>query len=78
MAAMVMVAAAFTMRPMRGRRVGLLVLAAFAAGVGLFFLRNLAQVLGEAGQIPPTLAAVTPPLVAALLALALLLRLEDG
>ncbi|WP_299359194.1 LPS export ABC transporter permease LptG [uncultured Paracoccus sp.] len=78
MGAMILVAAAFTMRPVRGRRVGVLVLGAFVAGVGLFFLRNLAQVLGESGQVPPALAALAPPAVAALLALALLLRLEDG
>lgn len=78
MGAMILIAAAFTMRPVRGRRVGMLVLGAFVAGVGLFFLRNLAQVLGESGQVPPVLAALAPPAVAALLALALLLRLEDG
>ncbi|MBV0890560.1 LPS export ABC transporter permease LptG [Paracoccus sp. Z118] len=78
MAAMILIAAAFTMRPVRGRRVSLLVLGAFAAGLGLFFLRNLAQVLGETGQVPPVMAAFAPPTAAALLALALLLRLEEG
>lgn len=78
MAAMVMVAGVFTMRPARGRRTGLLVLGAFAAGVALFFLRNLAQVLAEAGDAPAVFAALSPPLIAALLALAALLRLEDG
>ncbi|WP_134727104.1 LPS export ABC transporter permease LptG [Paracoccus luteus] len=78
MAAMVMLAAVFTMRPPRGRRTGVLVLAAFAAGVGLFFLRNLAQVMGETGQVPAAAAAFAPPAAAVLLALAALLRLEDG
>lgn len=78
MVAMVIVAAVFTMRPMRGRRTGILVLGAFSAGVALFFLRNLAQVLGEAGEAPPSFAAMSPPLIAALLALAALLKLEDG
>lgn len=78
MAAMVLLAAVFTMRPPRGRRTGVLVLGAFAAGVGLFFLRNLAQVMGEAGQVPAAAAAFAPPSAAALLALAALLRLEDG
>lgn len=78
MGAMVMVAAVFTMRPMRGRKAGVLVLSAFIAGVGLFFLRNLTQVLGETGEIPPLLAAFVPPLAAAMLALAALLGLEDG
>ena len=77
MGAMVMVAAVFTMRPMRGRRSGMLVLTAFIAGVALFFLRNLTQVLGEAGEVPPAFAAFTTPLVAALLALTVLLRLEE-
>lgn len=78
MAAMVMIAAVFTMRPMRGRRAGVLVLGAFAAGVGLFFLRNLTQVLGEAGEVPAAMAAFAPPLVGALLALAALLQSEEG
>lgn len=78
MAAMVLVAAAFTMRHMRGRNTGGAVLMAFGAGIGLFFLRNLAQVLGDSGQVPPALAGWTPPLVGGLLALALILAREDG
>ncbi|MFG6081754.1 LPS export ABC transporter permease LptG [Paracoccus litorisediminis] len=78
MAAMVAIAAAFTMRHMRGRKMGMLVLGAFGCGIGLFFLRNLAQVLGENGDIPPVLAGWTPPIVALLFALGALLRLEDG
>lgn len=78
LAAMVAIAAVFTMRHMRGRKAGLLVLAAFGCGIGLFFLRNLAQVLGDNGGIPPALAGWAPPIVALLFALGALLRLEDG
>lgn len=78
MAAMVVVAAVFTMRHMRGRKMGLLVLAAFGSGIALFFLRNLAQVLGDNGGIPAALAGWAPPIVALLFALGALLRLEDG
>lgn len=78
MAAMVLVAAAFAMRPARGRSTGAAVLLAFGAGLGLFFLRNLAQVLGDNGQVPPILAGWTPPLVGGFLALALILVREDG
>lgn len=78
MAAMVLVAAVFTMRNMRGRKMGLLVLGAFASGVVLFFLRNMAQVLGENGDIPPELAGWAPPLIAIMFALGVLLQLEDG
>ena len=78
MAAMVAIAAVFTMRHMRGRKTGILVLSAFACGIGLFFLRNLAQVLGDNGGIPPALAGWAPPIVALFFALGALLRLEDG
>lgn len=78
MAAMVLVAAVFTMRHMRGRKMGMLVLAAFGCGIVLFFFRNLAQVLGDNGDIPPVLAGWAPPLIAMLFALGVLLRLEDG
>lgn len=78
LAAMVLVAAGFTMRHARGGKTGQMVLYALLGGFGMFFLRNFAQVLGEAGQIPVLMAAWTPPLAASFLALALLLHLEDG
>ena len=78
MGAMVLIAAAFAMRPSRGRRIAAMVLGGFGAGLGLFFLRNLAQVLGETGQVPPAMAAFAPIAVAVMLALALLLKLEEG
>ena len=51
---------------------------AVLAGVVIFFLRNFAQVLGENGQIPVVLAAWAPPVAAVMMALGLLLHLEDG
>lgn len=78
MASMVVVAAGFTMRHVRGRNTGVAVLLAFGAGIGVFFLRNLAQVLGDNGQVAPWIAAWAPPAVAALLGLALILQREDG
>ncbi|MDO5605971.1 MAG: LPS export ABC transporter permease LptG [Paracoccus sp. (in: a-proteobacteria)] len=78
LAAMVMIASVFTMRHMRGRKTGGLVLGAFAAGLGLFFLRNLAQVLGDNAGVPPSMAGWAPPVVALLFATGALLQLEDG
>jgi lipopolysaccharide export system permease protein len=78
LAAMVLVAAGFTMRHARFGKTGTLVLLAILCGFLIFFLRNFAQVLGENGQIPVSLAAWTPPLAAVLMALGLLLHLEDG
>lgn len=78
MLAMLLIAACFTMRQLRGSRTGILVLAAFASGLALFFLRYFAQVLGERGDIAAPLAAWTPPVAAILIALGWLLRSEDG
>lgn len=78
LAAMVLIAAGFTLHHTRGGKVGVRVLLAVLAGFALFFLRNFAQVLGENGQIPVDLAAWAPPVIAVLAALGLLLHLEEG
>ncbi len=76
--AMVLIAAGFTMRPGRMTKTGTLVLLALLCGFAVFFLRNFGQILGENGQIPVDLAAWIPPLAATMLALGLLLHVEDG
>ena len=78
LAGMVMIAASFTMDHVRFGGTGRKVLLALGAGLGLFFLRNIAQVLGDNGQIPVTLAAWAPPVIGLLLPLALILHREDG
>jgi lipopolysaccharide export system permease protein len=78
LAAMVLVAAGFTMRHARFGKTGTMVILALGGGFAIFFLRNFAQVLGDNGQIPIAMAAWTPPLAAALFATGLLLHLEDG
>jgi len=78
LAAMALLAAAFTMRHVRRGRVGLMALLAFGSGVAALLLRNFAQALGENGLLPVLLAAWAPPLVALLAALTLMLYLEDG
>jgi lipopolysaccharide export system permease protein len=75
---MVLIAAGFTMRHARFGKTGVLVLMAILGGFFMFFLRNFAQVLGENGQIPITLAAWASPTAATLFALGLLLHLEEG
>jgi lipopolysaccharide export system permease protein len=76
--AMVLIAAGFTMRHVRFGGTGTMVLYAMLSGFAIFFLRNFAQALGETGQIPIALAAWSPPVAAVMLALGLLLHLEDG
>jgi lipopolysaccharide export system permease protein len=76
--AMVLMAAGFTMRHARTTPTSSLVLAALLAGFAVFFLRNLGQIMGDNGQVPVFLAAWTVPVAATLMALGLLLHLEDG
>ncbi len=76
--ALVLVAAAFTMRHARTSNTGVSVLTSIMLGFTLYYLRNFAQVLGENGQIPVTLAAWAPPIASFLLAFGILLHMEDG
>ncbi|MBC7163435.1 MAG: LPS export ABC transporter permease LptG [Roseovarius sp.] len=76
--ALVLMAAAFTIGHVRGANVGLRVLSAVISGFGLYYIRNFAQILGENGQIPVSLAAWAPSVAALLLAVGILLHLEDG
>lgn len=78
LAAMVLVGAMFCLRHARAGGAGLALLATVLAGFALFFFRNFAQVLGENGQIPLALAIWAPPVAAILLAVGVLLQLEDG
>jgi len=75
---MVLVGAVFTMGHTRFARTGTMVLSAIAMGFGLFFIRNLASILGDNGQIPMLLAAWAPPAAGIMLTLGLLLHMEDG
>ena len=76
--AMVLVAAAFTMRHTRAGGTGTAVLAAILLGFGLYFIRSFAQILGENGQISILMAAWAAPVASVMLGLGLLLRAEDG
>ena len=78
LAAMVLVAAGFTMRHTRFGRTGLMVLLSIGLGFAIYFLRNFAQILGNSGQLPVGLAAWTVPVAAVILSMGILLNLEDG
>lgn len=76
--AMVLIGAVFTLRHTRFGRTGIMVLGAVLAGFTLYFTASLTHVMGENGQVPITLAVWSPPIAAILLAMGLLLHLEDG
>lgn len=78
LAAMVFLAATFSLRLTRLGGVPQLAVAGILAGFLLYFLSDLASALGLSGRLPPPLAAWVPTLVALLLGLTMLFHLEDG
>jgi lipopolysaccharide export system permease protein len=75
---MTVVAAGFSMRPTRRGGVARMVGSGVAAGFALFTLSKIAEEFGQSGALPPLLAAWAPAAAGLLLALSLLLHLEDG
>lgn len=77
-AAMVLIAASFSLRMQRRGGTTLMIGAGIAAGFALYFLSDVVFALGLSATIPIALAAWTPTGVAWLLGTTLLLHLEDG
>lgn len=75
---MALLAAGFSMRHNRRGGVAQMIGAGVAAGFALFVVTRVTEEFGEAGSLPPMLAAWAPSLAGLLLAVALLLHLEDG
>ena len=76
--AMVLIAAMFSLRPVRSGGGLSLFLFAVGAGFALYVLSEVSTALGESGIAPVALAAWTPAIVATLAAISGLLYLEDG
>ncbi len=76
--AMVLIGAAFSMRHARFGGLGTMALGCVLTGFGYFFLSDVTSALGASGAVPVMLAGWAPPFAAVLLALGLLLHLEDG
>ncbi|MBY8975656.1 LPS export ABC transporter permease LptG [Rhodobacteraceae bacterium NNCM2] len=76
--AMVLIGAAFSMRHARFGGLGVMALGCVLTGFGYFFLSDVTSALGASGAVPVMLAGWAPPFAAVLLALGLLLHLEDG
>jgi lipopolysaccharide export system permease protein len=75
---MVLLAAAFTFRPVRtGRTLIMLVMGIFS-GFALYFLRDFAYALGTSGALSTPLAAALPPVLTGIVGATLLLYQEDG
>ncbi len=77
-AAMVLLAASFSLRPQRRGRVGLVIFGGVFTGFLFYFLSNFVFALGLSAKIPVILSAWTPAGVTLMLGIAMLLHLEDG
>jgi len=75
---MFLIGASFTMRHVRFGGMGQALVISVILGFVLYYVRNFAQILGETQQIPILFAAYAPPLATILLAMGIILHMEDG
>lgn len=76
--AMALLAAGFSMRQARRGGVAQMIGAGVAAGFALFLLDKVAEEFGQAGTLPVVMAAWVPSVAGLMLAVALLLYVEEG
>lgn len=77
-ATMALVAAGFSMRPARRGGVAKMIGGGVTAGFLLFVVSKVAEEFGQSGALPVELAAWAPAASGLMMALALLLHMEDG
>lgn len=75
---MCLVSAGFSMRPARRGGVARMIGGGVAAGFALFVISKMAEEFGQSGALPAALAAWAPAAAGLMLAVALLLHMEDG
>ena len=75
---MALVSAGFSMRPSRRGGVAQMIGSGVAAGFALFVVSKVAEEFGQSGTLPAMLAAWVPAIAGLMLAVSLLLHLEDG
>lgn len=75
---MALVAAGFSMRATRRGGVAQMIGSGVAAGFALFVVSKVAEEFGQSGALPPPLAAWAPTVAGLMLAVALLIHVEDG
>jgi lipopolysaccharide export system permease protein len=76
--AMILLAAAVSLRPPRSRGTFTLIITGVITGFVAFFLSSFLQALGASHQIPVLLAAWSPAFLMLVLGMAAILNLEDG
>lgn len=76
--AMVLLAAAFSCRPLRQGKTLLMILIGLLVGFFLYFFKDMTFALGSSGGLPPFIAAWLPPLVTAMVGAVVVFNQEDG
>jgi lipopolysaccharide export system permease protein len=76
--AMILLAAAVSLRPQRMQGGAYLILAGIVIGFTMFFMSSFMQALGASGQIPIFVAAWFPAMIGLLFGIGAMMVLEDG
>ena len=77
-AAMVFMAASFSLKLLRAGGLGRVVLISMLSGFGVYFFTDLTRALGQSGILPVALAATAPAAAAILIGMTLVFHQEDG
>jgi lipopolysaccharide export system permease protein len=77
-AAMVFMAASFSLRLQRGGGLAKMALISALSGFGIYFFSDLTRALGQSGILPILLAATAPALASILIGMTLVFHQEDG
>ena len=77
-AAMVFMAASFSLRLAREGGVAKVILFSAACGFGVYFFSDMTRVLGQSGAVPVLLAATAPAIASILIGMTLVFNQEDG
>ena len=77
-AAMVFMAASFSLRPSREGGVGRVILYSAACGFGVYFFSDMTRVMGQSGTLPILLAAGAPAIASIFIGMTLVFNQEDG
>ncbi len=78
LSAVVLLAATFSLRPVRRGGAAILIVSGVGTGFLLYFLTDVVFALGVSSKIPIMLAAWSPALVSTFIGIGILLHLEDG
>jgi lipopolysaccharide export system permease protein len=76
--AMILIAAVFSLRLPRRGGVVMLIVVGVITGFFVFFMTNFISAFGQSGEMPVTLAAWAPSMIALMIGGGMLLHLEDG